>query len=117
MIKFNPEFMAEQRELAEKATARPWTCEWNWQGDSSATPTHTAWAESPVVAGDSLAEVGPQAEADKAFAEAAANHYLAALDEIERLRAALANMRDSFNKAICHHNENCRCGDDWPEAD
>jgi hypothetical protein len=92
--KFTDAFMAQQRGLAEKATeVRPWICGWNWEGDANRKPSHEAWAETPARKGNSLAEVGPLVLADKAYIEAAANHYPDALDAIERLRAENDRLR------------------------
>jgi hypothetical protein len=106
---FTPEFMAEQRKLAAKATERPW-----WVGHSNTTSLEEAktyackmldynpentdlWL---VGGGDpegvplitSMTGNGPTSETNADFVMSAANHYPAALDEIERQQQVNAEL-------------------------
>jgi hypothetical protein len=104
---FTPEFIKAQRELADKATERPW-----WVGHSNTTSLEYAKTYSgkmldynpqntdlwmvgsrdpegvPLIT--SLTGNGPTSETNADFVMSAANHYPAALTEIERLRDLLA---------------------------
>ena len=102
-MKFTPEFIAEARKLAEKATARPWVLDWNWESFNLAGRKYSAWAQTPAISGDSLPDVEPQVTCDRLYTEAAANNYPDALAEIERLREALDAATDAiaFTVACC----------------
>jgi hypothetical protein len=80
--KFTDAFMAEQRELARKATERPWV---NMTDE-------TFWGQIRTASEDHFTHIAQMPDLDDRtddfeYLTAAANHYPAALEEIERLRA------------------------------
>ena len=90
MSKFTDEFIRQQREIAAKATPRPWVAEWNCEPrvKGGTVKFYEGWAETPTLTGDTLSEVESQANSDRLYMESAANNYPGALAEIERLREA-----------------------------
>jgi hypothetical protein len=92
--KFTAAFLAEQRELAEKATERPWISNWDQPEDSDKL-NQIANADGVDVIGVTYydGELLSISKEDAAYTVAAANHYPAALDAIERLRAENERLR------------------------
>jgi hypothetical protein len=87
---FTPEFLAEQRKLAEKATPRPWA----GAGRPPCLVTNPSGPDHEVVlwAPDSNVEGQHDNWNDIWYVQNAANHYPAALDEIERLQQVNAEL-------------------------
>jgi hypothetical protein len=90
--KFTDAFMAEQRELAKKATARPWA--------GAGRPVCIVTTEHEVIVWGQDSNVEGQHDNwnDIWFIEAAANHYPDALDAIDRLRAENDSLRADLDK-------------------
>jgi hypothetical protein len=89
---FTPEFMAQQRELAERATERPWI-----YGISQAGKVVWTDENGKFSMPEFYKNMGTNAE----YCAAACNHYPAALDEIDALRAQVAELiadRDSESR-------------------
>jgi hypothetical protein len=101
---FTPEFMAEQRKLTEKASERPWEYCATDDGEEYVFcgPIKTEYGEYGTVLGKYRDELyssvdGVQIErSDWEYATAAANHYPAALDEIEKSHKLSAAMADAI---------------------
>jgi hypothetical protein len=89
MSKFTPEFIADQKELAEKATPRPWKND----GYSCFYYEHSIFA-----AFYTDVKKGFFAKYNIDFILASANNYPAALDEVTRLRAALEQVAGILNE-------------------
>jgi hypothetical protein len=101
--KFTDTFMAEQRELAEKATERPWEAiKLNADGAVIRVSGYEIRTPDYDVVAHMTHQPPIRKQADVLFIEAAANHYPAALDEIDRLRAAnesqYAGLTDQVNR-------------------
>jgi hypothetical protein len=89
--KFTDAFMAEQRELAERATARPWV---NMTDE-------TFWGQIRTASDEHFTEIARMPELDDRtddfeYIAEAANHYPDALDAIDRLRAENDSLRADF---------------------
>jgi hypothetical protein len=123
--KFTPKFMAEQRELAEKATERPW-----WVGHSDTRNLEDAksylaemldylpentdlWM---VGSGDpngvalitAMTGNGPTSETNADYVMSAANNFPAALNEIEKLQAERDEWHCAYNSLNAVHEVICR---------
>ncbi len=74
----------------DKASPLPWKCDHNWRRvNNNPDAEYFAWAETPLIRGGSLGEVLPQAEADRDYAEAAANAAPEFAEEVMRLRKVI----------------------------
>lgn len=81
---FTKDFITGELEKAQNATARPWRMDWDCA--EAAREGVEGWCETPRVLRDTYGELEAQVTADRLFADSAANHYEAALREIERLQ-------------------------------
>lgn len=87
--------------LGEKATARPWVAEWEWeQCYFDFDFRYIAWAETPTITGPELSSVAPQAKADQLYMETAANLAPAIAAELIEARAALAKANEALKAAV-----------------
>ena len=101
MTQFTPEYIAELRELAAKATPRPWKCETNFdiRRGGSDNEFVEAWAETPLLIGKTYGDVIDQLTADKDYLEAAANELPSLLDDNDALRSDLTGCRQQLRDA------------------
>jgi hypothetical protein len=115
---FTAAFIAQQRELAEQAAARPWISNWDQPEDSDKL-NQIANADGVDVIGVTYydGELLSISKEDAAYTVAAANNYPAALDEIERLRSeneilmgdssVLMQLQLAYNSLVDEHEKTC----------
>lgn len=101
-MKFTPEEIARMREIAAKATDRPWLCEHSWEIRRRDTESEyvIGWAESPAITGKHYADIADQIIADRAYMQAAVNTHEAALTVIEQQRAEIARLTNFYKQAM-----------------
>jgi hypothetical protein len=88
--KFTPEFIQSQRKIAEKTTKRPWKA--NRYGQETFDITSKRQVIIHWCGLDSSDTSIVKQRANTRYIAEAANHYPAALDEIERLQGALSEI-------------------------
>jgi hypothetical protein len=96
--KFTAEFIAQQRELAEKATERPWEAiKLNADGAVIRVSGYEIRTPDYDVVAHMTHQPPIRKQADVLYIEAAANHYPAALDEIQRGRYRAERMSKTLD--------------------